>query len=95
MIAGQLRRGTLRWGIVLGVLAISLPLLTRSILANVGTETIDGAAPGSAALTLLLILLPTVFTLVSVALVGASLVMRHGELLARADRTSAGRAAGE
>ncbi|MHA7281578.1 hypothetical protein [Arthrobacter sp. TMS2-4] len=74
----------LRWGIVLGALAVALLLLGPVIIANLGTMTVQGASTGSTLVTLLVSTVPSMLLPFSAALVGAALVMRHAEALASA-----------
>lgn len=91
MAVEGIRRATLRWGIVLGVVAVLLPLLSRPIIVNFGTETFaSGSTSAALLLTLLLTALPTILGMFSAALVGAALVMRHAELVAPAVAPASG-----
>ncbi|WP_199276422.1 hypothetical protein [Arthrobacter sp. CAN_A2] len=74
----------MRWGIILGVVAVALLVLSPVIVANVGTTTLEGASPVSTAATVLVSIIPSVLLPFSAALVGAALVMRHAEALASA-----------
>lgn len=91
MTAEGVRRATLRWGIVLGVVTVLAPLLIQPVIANFGTQSLAGGTnAGPLLFTLLLTTLPSVLGLFSAALVAASLVMRHAQLLAPAVAPSSG-----
>lgn len=74
----------LRWGIVLGGVAVAFLLSSPVIVAHVGTMTVEGASAGSTLVTVLVSTIPIVLLPFSAALVGAALVMRHADALASA-----------
>ena len=81
----------LRWGIILGAVAVMVLLVSPVIIANVGTMVVEGASAVSTTVTVLVSMLPTVLLPFSAALVGAALVMRHAEALASAASGEAAR----
>lgn len=88
MDAVGLRGRTLRWGILLGVLAIVLVVAGPLIIANIGSAGQVEDAPAALAVTMGYSVLTLVVPLLSAVLIGAALVMRHAEALVSTERNA-------
>lgn len=86
MDAVRLRGRTLRWGILLGVLAIVLVAAGPIIITNLGSTGQVEDASAAMAVTVGYSVLTLVVPLLSAVLIGAALVMRHAEALVSVER---------